>query len=207
MLGSHPVEIEFQKESVFAGKVRDIATPYLGVAGLMSLGTGAVSLSIAGWRNSARKSTQIQEKFAQLQQELKARESQVEELQLSDAQLKTTGMNAFLEHGVPQQASSATQQQAQPMNRIPTIVETAASLATTPVKVVATNKPEVREQLSVPVEASVTPLNAAGLVNAESLVSIVKSSMHENQTSVHSIADALTQLVSFKVNCSRWQLK
>lgn len=95
--GSQPLEIKLQKEQVFVGTLRDISSPYLALAGLISVGAGMVNLSISGWRHSSRKSTQIDNRLSKLQAELQRKESQIEDLRLSLPYLKATGLDAFLE--------------------------------------------------------------------------------------------------------------
>ena len=95
--GSQPLEIKLQREQVFVGTLRDISSPYLALAGLISVGAGMVNLSISGWRHSSRKSTQIDNHLSKLQAELQRKESQIEDLRLSLPYLKATGLDAFLE--------------------------------------------------------------------------------------------------------------
>jgi hypothetical protein len=40
IFGSKPVTIQLQQEPVFQGQLRDVATPYLGLATALSLGGG-----------------------------------------------------------------------------------------------------------------------------------------------------------------------
>ena len=97
ILGPNSVNIEFQRENIFAGRLKDIATPYLGIAGLISLGAGAVSLSVAEWRRSARKSVRVETQLVELQKELKEKAVQIDELRLSDSYLAVSGLQTFLE--------------------------------------------------------------------------------------------------------------
>jgi len=116
--GSNSINIDLQREQVFAGSLKDVATPYLGIAGLISVGAGAVSLSVAGWRHSARKSIQAETKMAELQAELKQKSAQFDEFRLSDSYLTQNGLQSFLESGVkvssvsdtPTQVAHANQQ-------------------------------------------------------------------------------------------------
>lgn len=95
-LGSQPIQIEVQKEQIFVGKLKDIAPPYLGVAGLISLGAGAISLSIAGWRQSSRKSSQFEGQLSALEQQIKGKDAVIEELKLSTPHLAASGLDAFI---------------------------------------------------------------------------------------------------------------
>jgi hypothetical protein len=94
--GSKVVNIEFQKEPLFSGQLRDVSVPYLGAAALISLGAGAISLSVAGWRSSSQKSSEIAGRLSKLQEELKTKQSQIEDFQLSDSHLTATGLKEFL---------------------------------------------------------------------------------------------------------------
>jgi hypothetical protein len=96
VFGSKVVEVEFQKEPIFSGQLRDFAAPYLATAGLISFGAGAISLSVAGWRSSSRKSSEIAGRLSQLQDELKTKQSQIEEFQLSESHLQAAGLKEFL---------------------------------------------------------------------------------------------------------------
>jgi len=100
--GSKTITIDFQKEQIFAGKLRDIATPYLGIAAAVSLGAGAAGLSMREWSSSSKRSSQIKNQLTQLKSELQLKEKQIEELQLTDSFLETSGLNNFLE---PEKAS------------------------------------------------------------------------------------------------------
>jgi len=95
--GSKTITIDFQKEQIFAGKLRDIATPYLGIAAAVSLGAGAAGLSMREWSNSSKRSSQIKSQLTQLKSELQLKEKQIEELQLTDAFLENSGLSNFLE--------------------------------------------------------------------------------------------------------------
>ncbi|MBF2026552.1 MAG: hypothetical protein IGS48_07260 [Oscillatoriales cyanobacterium C42_A2020_001] len=97
ILGPNSVNIEFQRENIFAGRLKDIATPYLGIAALASLGAGAVSLSVSEWRRSTRKSVRVETQLVELQKELKEKASQIDELRLSSSYLSASGLQSFLE--------------------------------------------------------------------------------------------------------------
>ncbi|MDX2229598.1 MAG: hypothetical protein NW220_08165 [Leptolyngbyaceae cyanobacterium bins.349] len=97
VLGSNLITIELQKENIFVGRLKDVATPYLGLAGLISLGAGAVSFSVSEWRRSARKSNLVETQLVELQNELKEKSSQIDDLQLSDSYLAANGLEIFLQ--------------------------------------------------------------------------------------------------------------
>ena len=97
LLGSKPVAIRVQEEPVFDGRLRDIATPYLGLSGLLSLGTGIASVAVTGWRQSSFKSAQFEKQLLGIQQHLKEKEKLLQELKLSESRLETSGLNIFLD--------------------------------------------------------------------------------------------------------------
>ena len=98
--GKEPVNIKLSEEPIFTGKLRDIAAPYLGLAGLLSLGAGCASVAITGWRNSTRKSSQVEAQLSNLAQNLREKEAQLEALKLSEFQLEAAGLSAFLDEPV-----------------------------------------------------------------------------------------------------------
>lgn len=97
VLGSEPVTIQVKNEPVFSGQLKDLATPYLGLATAISLGVGVTSLAVMSWRQSSRKSAQVEEQVSQLQQHLKTKEAQIEELKFSTTRLEAAGLDFFLQ--------------------------------------------------------------------------------------------------------------
>lgn len=144
--GSNSVAIEFQKEQIFTGKLKDIALPYLGVAAVVSLGAGAASLSMREWSSSSKRSTQAQKQLVQLQTELQLKEKQIEELQLTDSFLEASGLNSFLD---PERALSAANSQEVAHESVTMMAEAIAAKAA-----VAVANPvdfQVRELPQIPV--------------------------------------------------------
>jgi HAMP domain-containing protein/uncharacterized membrane-anchored protein YhcB (DUF1043 family) len=99
-VGSNEVTIQLQEEPVFHGKLRDIAAPYLGFATVLSLGVAISSVAMTGWRQSSKKSAQLEDQLSTVKQNLKQTETQIEELKVSELQLQASGLNVFLESGV-----------------------------------------------------------------------------------------------------------
>jgi hypothetical protein len=128
MFGSNPVTIQLQEEPMFDGQLRDVAAPYLGLATALSLGAGVASVAVTGWRQSARKSAQVESKLSNLAQNIKEKESQLEALKLDKSHLEAAGLSAFLDQDVIQKSAPET---------------SAVSLATEPVvkPVVITTQP------------------------------------------------------------------
>lgn len=97
LFGSQQITIKMQGETTYDGKLRDVATPYLGFAGLFSLGAGIVSVAIAGWQHSSRKSEAVEAQLSGLAQHLQEKEAQLEALKLSESRLEASGLKAFLD--------------------------------------------------------------------------------------------------------------
>lgn len=102
LFGSKPVTIQMQSEPVFYGHLRDIATPYLGLATALSLGTGVACVAITGWRQSTRKSSRAEEELLELEQSLKQKEAELEALKFSESRLYASGLDEFLERETTQ---------------------------------------------------------------------------------------------------------
>jgi hypothetical protein len=109
VLGNKPVTIQLQNESVFYGQLRDVATPYLGLASVLSLGAGVASVAVAGWRQSSRKSSEVEAQLSGLTQNLKEKEAQLEALKLSESRIEASGLKAFLDEEVPLEAQQMTE--------------------------------------------------------------------------------------------------
>ena len=124
LFGKQPVTIQLQGEPVFYGQMRDVASPYLGLTSAISLGAGVASIAITGWRSSSRKSSQVQAKLSDLSQHLKAKEAQLEALQLSEAKLEASGLQAFANETVQLEQAIETEsvsQKAKPMVEVQVI--------------------------------------------------------------------------------------
>ncbi len=99
-LGYKPIEIQLQEEPIFFGQLKDIASPYLGLTTVISLGAGVTSVAVTGWRHSSEKKNQTKQQLSDLQQELKATIAQLDELKMSELRLKAAGLDYFLEDSV-----------------------------------------------------------------------------------------------------------
>ncbi|MCY7321944.1 MAG: hypothetical protein LH660_09140 [Phormidesmis sp. CAN_BIN36] len=102
LFGSESVNIQFQGET-FDGELKDLATPYLGLAGVLSLGAGVASIALTGWRQSDQQSTRIEQQLLEVQQQLREREVQIQTNFLSDKHLDASGLRFFLEDEVRHQ--------------------------------------------------------------------------------------------------------
>lgn len=101
LFGNQQVTIKLQGETTYDGTLRDVATPYLGFASLFSLGAGIVSVAIAGWQHSSRKSEAVEAQLSGLAQHLQEKEAQLEALKLSESRLEASGLKAFLDEEDP----------------------------------------------------------------------------------------------------------
>ena len=108
LLGSQQMVIKIEEEPVFFGKLRDIATPYVVFATALSLGAGVSMAAFAGWRRSARQSTQYQEQLSQLEENLQQKEELLKEFKLSESRLQIAGLGGFLDDKASLQPESST---------------------------------------------------------------------------------------------------
>jgi len=97
VFGSEPIDIHLNQEPIFSGKVKDFAAPYVGGVGILSVGMGVAGIAIAGWKQSSRKSGQVETKCSTLQQKLAEKELQLETVMLSGNRLEASGLNFFLQ--------------------------------------------------------------------------------------------------------------
>jgi TolA-binding protein len=97
VVGSRPITIQLNDEPLFVGKLKDIAAPYIGLATALGVSAGIVNFSLAGWKNSTSKSQKVVEKLSGLEQQLKEKEAQLEEVLVSESRLQAVGLDAFLD--------------------------------------------------------------------------------------------------------------
>lgn len=96
-LGSKPIIIQLEEKPVFVGPLRELAAPYVALATGLSLGVGAVSLSLLSWQQAARKIARREAEVAALQQQLTEKAAFVEQLRFSSAKLQSSGLEQFLQ--------------------------------------------------------------------------------------------------------------
>ncbi|NER27291.1 MAG: hypothetical protein F6J89_06540 [Symploca sp. SIO1C4] len=107
--GSKEINLQMEKEQVFHGRLRDVATPYLGLAAAISFGAGVTSVAVAGWRESSHKSAQVEGQVSTLKHELEEKEDLLEKLKLSESKLAASGLKEFLsEEAIPEQPLNST---------------------------------------------------------------------------------------------------
>lgn len=91
------VTIQFQEEPIFHGQLRDIATPYLGLTSVLSIGSGIATVAVTGWQQSSRKSAQTEKQLSQLERNLQEKQELLETLKLSASHLEISGLRSFLQ--------------------------------------------------------------------------------------------------------------
>ncbi|MEM7578726.1 MAG: hypothetical protein AAF316_02555 [Cyanobacteria bacterium P01_A01_bin.80] len=100
-MGNNQINIKLQEEQFFHGKVRDIATPYVIAATLISLGAGISVAGFNGWRRSTSKSNSYEKEVSSLEENLREKESLLRELKLSESRMQIAGLEVFLEEDAP----------------------------------------------------------------------------------------------------------
>lgn len=105
ILGSEQVVIEFQDEPIFAGQLREIASPYLVFATAISIGAGLAAVATTGWRQSHQKYALVEQELSTLQQALKEKEIELENIKLSDSRLAAFGLSSFLEDDIEESSA------------------------------------------------------------------------------------------------------
>lgn len=108
LFGKEPVTIQLQEEPVFSGKLRDISSPYLALAGVLSLGVGFAAVAVAGWRRSTDKSSLVEAQLLDLAKNIQQKETQLEALKTAEFQLESSELKAFVDE--PIQASNIVPQ-------------------------------------------------------------------------------------------------
>jgi hypothetical protein len=101
LFSSQPVDIQLRGDRIFEGQLKDIAAPYCGLAGFLSLGAGLLSLAVTGWRQSARDAEEYEQQLAEIERQLKQKELLLEEALLSKDYLEQSGLSAFLNGASP----------------------------------------------------------------------------------------------------------
>ncbi|MBW4694535.1 MAG: hypothetical protein KME27_22535 [Lyngbya sp. HA4199-MV5] len=97
VFSSEPVDVQLGQESVFSGTIKDLAAPYVGVVGVLSLGLGVAGVAIAGWQQSSRKSEHVEAKLSNLQRTLEEKELHLQATMLSEQRLQASGLDFFLQ--------------------------------------------------------------------------------------------------------------
>lgn len=96
-MGSQPLTIHLENQPVFAGQVKELSGPYLGLATAVSLGAGVTALALLNWSHSSRKLSKVEDEISELRQQLRDKESELESLRFSETRLASAGLEAFLD--------------------------------------------------------------------------------------------------------------
>ncbi len=127
-MGSQPLTIQLDEQPMFAGQIKELAGPYVGLATVISLGAGVASMAMMSWSKSSRKLGHAEDEMSVLRQELQNKENQIERLRFSDSKLAAAGLESFLE---PKEvAMTAT-------------LSTSEAVAEPPVAILSTPEPRV----------------------------------------------------------------
>jgi hypothetical protein len=169
MLGDKPINIRFEDEPIFDGRLRDIAPPYVVVVTALSLGAGIAAAAIGGWNRSSRKSSQIEQQLSTLEEDLQQKDKLLKELKLSDSRLQVSGLTSFLNDEVP--FDQATNQR-----NLPAVV----------------NQPVPTEALVYQSPVKATPQTKNGTVTAASSFTSAQTFVSYGQTEVASKTSAMT---------------
>lgn len=193
MYRSEVVAVELQNRPFFAAEIRDLAGPYLGLAGLISVSLGVSVMGFSGWRQASRKSEAAESKLSGLQRDLLAQQSELEEIKFSQSRLRSQNLDTFLE---PQTSLEALNQQvphraplAAIPNHIPAPIAPVPQAVTAPKpQVVPIGHSEAIPYVSYvsltdrPLDSAATPVNAVkdkammALAAAQSYASYARSS-------------------------------
>jgi TolA-binding protein len=122
VFGSEKLSIEHGDQPMFNGPVREVALPYLGFAGLFSVGLGITGAGIQGWRKNTKRVEQLDDQVADLQQRLVEREHHLKAVLTSEQYLEKSGLNFFLEDetAIAAASQSSSRPVAQSLSSSPT---------------------------------------------------------------------------------------
>lgn len=181
-LSKKPVTIQLQKEPVFQGQLRDISTPYLCLASVLSLGAGVASAAFSGWRNSSRKSSQVESQLSTLARKIQEKEAQIQALQSSELQLADTQLPTFLDEAdlvkltTPNQINQSTTSSfasLETTTAIPNSIPNSTSLPVQEVEQLNSQLQEIMTQMAS-VQAALSATRTTGNTNQAS-PDIIKS--------------------------------
>ncbi|AKG21968.1 hypothetical protein [Calothrix sp. 336/3] len=92
--GAKRVEVQVENQQVFYGDLKDIITPPVGA--LLSLGVGLTSAVLVAWKQSAQKSSELENQASHLRQLISEKEAMIEELKSSPTSARMAQLNWFL---------------------------------------------------------------------------------------------------------------
>ncbi|HBB30652.1 MAG TPA: hypothetical protein DDZ80_09610 [Cyanobacteria bacterium UBA8803] len=167
VVGQKPVTIQFQKEPVFQGQLRDAATPYLGLATVLSLGTGIATIAMTGWQQSSRKSQKTEEQLSELEQNLKEKEKLLETLQLPESQGEIFEVSILVEEALKELAAenapTAVEEDIEVANSQSAIPNPPSPIPAEPVKETSVT-PQIELPVAQPMIFRTQPLEAQPMI-------------------------------------------
>ncbi|MCU0547998.1 MAG: TIGR03761 family integrating conjugative element protein [Leptolyngbya sp. Prado105] len=101
LYGSHPLAIQLKEERVFEGPLRDVAPPYLAIAGFLSFGTSLTVCAALGWRRAIQDAEFADAQLLAAEKQLKQKEAQLQDTLMSEAYLTDSGLKFFLDEDMP----------------------------------------------------------------------------------------------------------
>ena len=147
---SKPVTVEIERDTVFAGSLKDIAVPYLLTTAAISIGAGVANFAVMNWQQSSRRLVSLEGQCSKLTHQLSEKESQLDYLKFSQHKLEALGLAGFLQAANEPIAQTAQMGAAYPTRLLPdaSVVQSAGSPA---IAQLATSQPSdpMSDQASV----------------------------------------------------------
>jgi hypothetical protein len=93
--GSKPIEIQLESKQVFYGELRDVVSPPVGA--LFSIGVALGVASVLGWQQSTKRSTELEQKVLQMQNQISNKDAQIQELKVAPLSPMLSKLKWFLD--------------------------------------------------------------------------------------------------------------
>ncbi|MEO0541082.1 MAG: hypothetical protein AAFZ80_09495 [Cyanobacteria bacterium P01_A01_bin.105] len=94
-LGNKHMVVEMGNQTVFAGSIRRVMTPYLFACGVLGLSAGGASVAIGGWRETARLKAKLEHENSQLRRDLSSHQQELEDILLYNDRLQSMALDGF----------------------------------------------------------------------------------------------------------------
>lgn len=92
--GSKPVEVQLENRELFDGQLKDIVTPPVGAA--ISFAVALGTASVITWQQSSRKLSRLEKQLSQLQNQIRDKDCQIQELKVSPTSPMLAKLDWFL---------------------------------------------------------------------------------------------------------------
>jgi hypothetical protein len=193
LFGDKPINIRFEEEPIFDGRLRDIAPPYVVLITTLSLGVGVSAAAISGWTSSSRKSVVFKNHLSTLEQHLEEKEQMLKEMKLSDSRIQVAGLSSFLDEELPFEQAIA--QNNLPLNVSQPVVAQALASVHQPLTS-STSKQVSNKTTNHAVSAFAQPFLSYAQQHPSKSVEIAQTSVTEDKTALKSseIAELQKQL-------------